>query len=125
MSKTKFAKWLSDVLEIRHMSKADLARATGLSPAQITRITKGDQGTGVDTVVAIARALKLPPAEVFKQAADINQRSEKTMTALIIENQLEQITEEDQEEILGILEAKIKIKERKKIRATNITENIE
>jgi transcriptional regulator with XRE-family HTH domain len=71
MSKIDFIEWLQKIMQDRRMSKADLARESGISPAQITRITTGEQGLSIDSAVAIASALKVEPDEVFKKAAGL------------------------------------------------------
>lgn len=53
--------WLNDLLEDAGWTPADLARATGLDSAVISNIRNGKRGTGADTALKIAHALKLPP----------------------------------------------------------------
>ncbi len=76
MSEMTFGEWLSEELKDRGWSKADLARAAGISPPHITRIVNGDQMPGNEVIVAIARALDLPPDEVFRRVAGLPLKEE-------------------------------------------------
>ncbi|HEX2951375.1 MAG TPA: helix-turn-helix transcriptional regulator [Armatimonadota bacterium] len=64
----EFANWLQDQLTQRGWDQAELARRGNISPAQVTRIMSGERRAGPDACRAIARALQLPPEEVFRQA---------------------------------------------------------
>ena len=65
---TNFSGWLQEELKKRGMSQADLSRKSGLSTAAVSRIMGGSRGVGAEACTAIARALKLPPETVFRQA---------------------------------------------------------
>ncbi len=71
MSIVTFGEWLNEELRRRDWSKADLARAAGVSAPHITRIMSGEQRPGNDVIVAIARALDRPPEEVFRRVAGL------------------------------------------------------
>lgn len=77
MERTDFVEWLQGELNKRNWRKADLAKASGLSSAQITRITKREQRAGPDACTAIAKALKLSPEFVFRQAGLLPWEPEK------------------------------------------------
>lgn len=42
------------------MSQSDLARASGLTPAAISKIEKGGVDPQISTVIALSRALRVP-----------------------------------------------------------------
>lgn len=65
---TDFRDWLLRVLEERGISQSELARRAGLSRAAISDIVSGRRGIGKNAATSIARALKLPPEEVFRAA---------------------------------------------------------
>jgi transcriptional regulator with XRE-family HTH domain len=114
MGKITFIEWLAEIMKSKGKSKADLARSSGLSPAQITRITTGEQGPGIDTIVALARALDIPATEVFKKAAGlIDQPNEKTLTEATIDELLGKFSKDEQEEFLESLQMKWRRKEKK------------
>ncbi len=68
MSKADFAEWLREELRNRDWSQSDLSRRSGVSTAQITRVLSGERGIGEATCKSLARALHLPPEEVFRKA---------------------------------------------------------
>lgn len=72
MNKVEFVEWLENVLQERKMSRADLARSSGISAPQITRILNGEQTPRVDSINSIARAIEKTPEEVFRRAAGIS-----------------------------------------------------
>ena len=76
MIKNDFSGWLQLELNNRNWSKADLARASGLSSAQITRIVKREQNPGPESCSEIARAFKMPPEMVFRIAGLLPQESQ-------------------------------------------------
>ena len=62
-----FKDWLDKELRERGWLAADLARASGLAEATISRIASGSRGLGVDSLIAIANALDVDPADVLRQ----------------------------------------------------------
>ncbi len=71
MDTMTFAEWLRVELDWRDWSKADLARAAGISAPHVTRIMNSEQSPGTETILAIARALSKPPEEVFRRAVGL------------------------------------------------------
>ena len=65
---TTFGEWLAVELEKRNMRQVELARKSGVAPAQISRILSGQRGAEGKTLRAIARALKMAPEDVFRAA---------------------------------------------------------
>lgn len=63
-----FADWLQEEMDGRELSQADLVRLSGISNAQVSRIVRGERLPGTEALVGIARALKLPPTQVFRVA---------------------------------------------------------
>ncbi|PKN91074.1 MAG: hypothetical protein CVU44_20885 [Chloroflexi bacterium HGW-Chloroflexi-6] len=72
-----FGSWILEELEKRKMTQADLARATDITTAQMSRIVSGQRNAGKDTLTAIARALHLPPHLVFEKAGVLPPEKEK------------------------------------------------
>lgn len=64
----KFSTWLLKQLEERGWSQAELARRAGLGNATLSRFITETHNPGPDACLAIARALKVPPVEVFRLA---------------------------------------------------------
>ncbi len=71
MDTMTFGEWLREELFERDMTKAELARAAGISAPHITRIIAGEQNPGNEVIVAIARALNKPPEEVFRRVVGL------------------------------------------------------
>lgn len=63
-----FADWLEEELSARAWKPADLARASRLSNATISRILNGDRNAGSDVALAIAKGLNLSADLVFRRA---------------------------------------------------------
>jgi len=48
------------------MSQEDLAEASGLHRTYVSSLERGQRNVGLDNIVALASALKIEPAELFK-----------------------------------------------------------
>jgi len=109
MSTDNFSEWLREELTKREWSQADLARRSGVSPSQLTRIFSGERGIGQNSLVSIARALKISPVTVLRKAgllptvangdADVHFEDWEFL--------LKQLPPEDQEELRQIAEMKL------------------
>ena len=71
-----FAQWLELKLYEYEMTQSQLARAAGVTRAAINGVLSGKRGPGPDLCNAIARALKLPPEIVFREAGLLPPKSE-------------------------------------------------
>lgn len=63
-----FVSWIEDELEKREWSRSDLARKSGVTPTQVTRVLSRKQGPGQDFIEGIARAFNLPLDVVYQKA---------------------------------------------------------
>lgn len=63
-----FENWLSNEMEKNGWSQSDLARESGLSQAQISRVANGLRPPGNDFCTAVAKALKYPVENVMRAA---------------------------------------------------------
>lgn len=63
-----FGAWLLNKLQEKNMSQSELARRSSLSEGTISNIISSSRGTGIDSIEAIAHALRIPPDEVFLAA---------------------------------------------------------
>ena len=75
---TDFPVWLREELAERHWTQAELAKRSGVSPAQITRVLSGERGLGELSIIAIAQALKLPPEQVYRKAGLLPRQERST-----------------------------------------------
>jgi transcriptional regulator with XRE-family HTH domain len=74
---TKFSDWLTNQLMEQNMSPAHLSRLMRKDQGVISRILSGERRPSNETIEAIARALKLPPDQVFRAAGILPQKSEE------------------------------------------------
>ena len=81
-----FAKRLNTALERRQISKAELARISGLSKSSITRYVKGDWEAKQDAVYAIAQALNVNEAWLMGYDAPMERAYSELLAAIVEEN---------------------------------------
>ena len=62
-----FGDWLKKCLDEREITQYQLSQRTGISPSHINRIISGERGVGEKSMLAIARALQIPPEEVYRR----------------------------------------------------------
>lgn len=72
MGKVALIEWIESILKEKNMTKADLAKASGISAPQISRIMSGEQSPGIDSILGLSKALGRSPCEVFYRVAGIN-----------------------------------------------------
>ncbi|HHY87756.1 MAG TPA: helix-turn-helix transcriptional regulator [Chloroflexi bacterium] len=63
---TTFSDWLTKKLAEEGLKPADLAKRMGKDPSVISRFLSGERLPATETIVEIARALRVPPEEVFR-----------------------------------------------------------
>lgn len=68
MDVNKFSKWLNAELKARDWKQIDLVKKSGVSVGQISRPMTGTRGASDRSILSIAKALKLPPVQVFEAA---------------------------------------------------------
>lgn len=105
---TIFSDQLVQWLNERNMSQADLAKHTKISPAEISRIMSGERKTpGLETIVLIAKALRLAPEIVFRAAAGISTPPHTEYEEQII-YQIRQLSDSDRGYLLETINILIK-----------------
>lgn len=65
---SEFAEWLEGEIQKRGWRAADLAREARIGRPTLSHILSGIRNAGPDVALAIARALDLPPEQVFRKA---------------------------------------------------------
>lgn len=103
----QFSEWLRNQLIERNWTQADLAEASGVSPAQITRIITAQRGIGLDAAKSIARALRLPPETVYRAAGLLPQKPMEDEKQDILDHLFASLPPEGQEEVLEFLQFKV------------------
>jgi transcriptional regulator with XRE-family HTH domain len=116
----KFANWVNHELEIRGWNQSTLTKKSGLAHGTISNILSGTRGIGEETCLALAKAFKLPPETVFRAAGllppkkDIDPEIERAM------HLASQLSEEELQEVIKIVELKLDRQEREKENAAEI-----
>ena len=108
---TNFPEWLLAELEKRSMTQAELARKSGVTPPQISRILSGTRGTEGKTLSAFAHALKLPPEEVYRAAGLLPPEPAETKLARQITHITSQLPPEEQQGLLEFAKLRLRLSE--------------
>lgn len=114
MDKEKFSKWLQDQLNQREWTQAELARRSGVSTGQIARLMTGERGVGEQSVIAIAQALILPPAQVFEAAGILPPKAAKDGLIELLENIFERLPDEEKINVLEFAKHRQELMKKKK-----------
>lgn len=104
MGEMDFSMWLIDQLDAHRMSQNDLARRTGISNAQISRIITRQSSPGTDVCNAIARALGHPPETVFRVAGLLPQKSNSNPITDLIMHRVSMLPEHRQRNVLEYID---------------------
>jgi transcriptional regulator with XRE-family HTH domain len=111
-----FSEWLLRELDERGWNQADLARASCLTTAAISRLMNGSRGIGPDACNAIANAFKLPPEIVFRKAGLLPLDKEEIPGMAELCVLVELLDDDDRQELLEIARLKLERQEREKDR---------
>jgi len=76
LNMTEFAQWLNDELMRLGWRQADLVRATGISRAGISLLTSGRIRPAPQTVMQLARVLKVPPDFIMRKVGYLPPKDE-------------------------------------------------
>jgi transcriptional regulator with XRE-family HTH domain len=71
MANKHFSTYLRDTMERANMSQRELARASGLSSATVSRILSGQREVELKSATKLARGLGVPVEEVYNAAGFI------------------------------------------------------
>lgn len=75
MSRLEFAEWLNNQMLERGLTTAELSKLGNMDQSTVWRISKGERSVGLDSVVGIAKGLRLSPIEVFTIAIGYKQET--------------------------------------------------
>lgn len=107
-------RWLDELLVEMGWTSADLARASGLDSAVVSNIRNGKRGTGFDTALKIAKALKLPPEQIYQAAGLLPPKITKSWLIERIIEEMEDLLPEDKEDVMDFIEMIRKRREKKR-----------
>lgn len=102
-----FSDWLRSELDKRNWSQSDLSRYSGISPTQIGRIFSGERSLGLESLVALAKALGISPITIMRKLGLLSNSGGEDVKFDDWEFLLNQMSPEDQEELRQIAEMKI------------------
>ncbi len=109
-----FGEWLVAELDRRDISQSDLSRLSGLSQGTISNIISGVRGRGPESIVAIAKALKLPIEKVYREAGLLPPRPNHNEEIEQLVHEAEGMTKEEQLELLSYIRWKNNLRKKKK-----------
>jgi transcriptional regulator with XRE-family HTH domain len=96
----KFSDWLIDQLEAQQWSYRQLAQQAGITRSAISRVITGQNDPGPDFCNGIARALGIPPVEVFYRAGLLDPPPDTNPPIDKFLDLVEQLSEDDFERLL-------------------------
>lgn len=109
-----FSDWLLNQLKNKNMTPAELARASVKAPAVISRVLNDERKPEAETLLAISRALNLPPETVFRAAGLLPPVSPDTEYQEQFFHYLSQLSPDERQEILELLRFKAERQKDKK-----------
>lgn len=104
LMETTLPEWLQAQMDERNITAAELARRSGISAPQITRLLSGQRGVSELSLRAISEALGIPPEVAFRVAGflpPVAAKTEQTDRLLYLFNQL---SDKDKQTILQMAE---------------------
>jgi transcriptional regulator with XRE-family HTH domain len=110
-----FSDWLTNQIQNRKMSPADLARAINKDDGTVSRILSiSGRIPEVQTLKLIAKALKLPDETVLQAAGILSPKSEKTKQESELIYLFNLLPENQKDSILTMLRGTIELLEKRK-----------
>jgi transcriptional regulator with XRE-family HTH domain len=98
-----FITWLTDEIVSRGWSNSELARRAGISPAAISMVMSGQNRPGNEFCLGIARALGIPPEDIFRKAGllpDLPYGPLDQMTLQELHDLMRNLTPRDRRDVL-------------------------
>lgn len=106
-----FGSWLLQELKTRDISQADLARASNITSAHMSRIISGERNPGKEALASIAHALRLPADLVFEKAGLLPPKSDLTPLQRSIMEMVKNLPDND----LSMIELMLRALSEKKV----------
>jgi len=105
--------WLQAELQNRDWSQSELARASGLHRAIISKIILQGSDPKPETLEAIAKALKFPPEQVYRVAGILPPAPNVDEEIEQIVHETSKLSKDDQREILAFIRMKNNLRKKK------------
>jgi transcriptional regulator with XRE-family HTH domain len=109
-----FAAWLLGEMEKRGWSQSELARQTNLRPGTIGNIINGRRGRGIDSLNAIADALKVPRETVYREAGVLRPGARVDQEIEEITHLAQDLDTEDKQAVIDFINILNRLRKRKK-----------
>lgn len=113
VNNSEFVEWLQKEMDAHKWSQADLAREAGISRGAVSNLMRSERNPGKLTLRAIAKALNYPPEVAYQKAGFLDTKTKASQYIERIGWLAEQLPTREQEEIIEILE--LKVRRRKEI----------
>jgi transcriptional regulator with XRE-family HTH domain len=105
MTIIEFSEWLEHMLKEQQMSAAELSRRSGVDEATISRARSADRMPSPDSLIAIASALKVTPAEAFRAAGLLPPLPDKRRAAEeVLSYKAGELTDAELDDVLAYIE---------------------
>jgi transcriptional regulator with XRE-family HTH domain len=99
----QFSRWLQDEMNKRGLNQSQLAKLAGVTRSAINGVISGVRGPGSDLCVGLARALKLPPEDVFRAAGLLPPETKRDPVTDEAEYLLSQLPENKRQQALAFI----------------------
>ena len=112
MTPMDFPDWLDEEREQFGWNKAELARRADLSPSTLSMICSHKRGVGVETCKSLAKALRLPEAEVLRAAGLLapDRAADPVIDELL--GLVDRLPADDRQDLIDLARAKLDRRER-------------
>ena len=112
MTPMDFPEWLDEERDRFGWNRAELARRADLSPSTLSMIYSHKRGVGVDACKALAKALRLPEADVLRAAGLLapDRAADPVIAELL--GLVERLPADDRQDLIDLARAKLDRHER-------------
>ena len=107
--RTSFADWLLNEIRARNISQSELARMAGVTRAAVSDVVTGRRLPGKVMVNGVARALSLPPEQVFRAAGILPPSVGVDAEVERIVHEASKLNDQDKAEVLAFIRMKINL----------------
>lgn len=114
MTSLEFGNWLLAEMKKKNMRQADLARTLGIATSHVANIVYGKRGISPDLATKISIVFQVPEQEVFRRAGIATARPTRSLFLEFMEEVGSQLSEDEQEDIMDNVKAKLARKSRSK-----------
>lgn len=95
-----FGTYLLKLMDREAINQTELAMRIGVKPSHVSRLISGERQASKETLVAIARALHVPPEQVMRAAGVLPERSPDDESIAEIGEHFNSLSEDDRRNVL-------------------------